>query len=324
VIKLQNLLHEQDPGRKDRWGRPSTSKWYGFDPKTKKYTIGANKGKTYAEVMKAKDPSWIDQTIKSVTDFADKTVENIEVWADKTVENIKTLGVAWFYKNENILLDCYKMLANYLDTPGTILWSILKVHNVIWGSQGKKIRLIFPKENNWEIETVKLFKRLGVITTFFKSVPQAIATVNALTTKGVKATELIIGSHGDGDLLVIPADRNYRFNDNFMAALKNIVTPQTKVFFTACHGADHLYTLVTAANQLGVNGVYGASGIYNPATNTAEKGFYYCQAVSDARLRLLANKSGIGANNFTSNKFLLKSGIGKKISSSPISFLNTI
>jgi len=321
MIKLKDLLHEQN-NVKDIWGRPSTSKWYGFDPRTKKYTIGANKGKTYAEVMKAKDPSWIDRTIKSVSDWANKKVWELEAWADETVENIKNKGIEWFYKNETILLALYKKLTNYLDNPGSILWIILKVHNAFWGSKGKKIRLIFPGGNDWEIETVKLFKRLGVITTLFKSVPHAIATVNALAAKGVKATELIIGSHGDGQLLVIPADRNYRFNDNFMAALKNIITPQTKVFFTACHGADHLYTLVTAANQLGVNGVYGASGIYNPATNTAEKGFYYCQAVSASRLKLLAKKSG--EKNYISNNFLLKSGIGKKISSSPISFLNTI
>ena len=309
-IKLKDLLL-QKKNVKDIWGRPSTSKWYGFDPQTKKYTIGANKGKTYAEVMKAKNPSWIDRIVKSVSD-----------WADETVENIKNKGIDWFYKNETILLGFYKKLTNNLDNPGTILWAILKVYNAFWGSRGKKIRLIFPGGNDWEIETVKLFKNLGVITTFFKSVPQAIATVNALTTKGVKATELIIGSHGNGELLVMPADQNYRFNNNFMKALKNIVTPQTKVFFTACHGADNLYTLVIAANQLGVNGVYAASGIYNPATNTAEKGFYYCQAVSETRLKLLAKKSG--EKNYMSNNFLIKSGIGKKISSSPISFLQTI
>ena len=309
-IKLKDLLL-QKKNVKDIWGRPSTSKWYGFDPRTKKYTIGANKGKTYAEVMKAKNPSWIDRIVKSVSD-----------WADETVENIKNKGIDWFYKNETILLGFYKKLTNNLDNPGTILWAILKVYNAFWGSRGKKIRLIFPGGNDWEIETVKLFKNLGVITTFFKSVPHAIATVNALTTKGVKATELIIGSHGNGELLVMPADQNYRFNNNFMKALKNIVTPQTKVFFTACHGADNLYTLVIAANQLGVNGVYAASGIYNPATNTAEKGFYYCQAVSETRLKLLAKKSG--EKNYMSNNFLIKSGIGKKISSSPISFLQTI
>ena len=39
---------------KDKQGRSSTSKWYGFDPKTKKYTMGPNKGKTHAQVMKSR------------------------------------------------------------------------------------------------------------------------------------------------------------------------------------------------------------------------------------------------------------------------------
>ena len=93
IIKLKDLLHEQ---KKDNWGRPSSSKWYGFDPRTKKYTIGANKGKTYAEVMKAKEPSWVDTVVKSVTDWAAEISQDIEVWVDKTVENIKNKGIEWF------------------------------------------------------------------------------------------------------------------------------------------------------------------------------------------------------------------------------------
>lgn len=323
-VKLKDLLQEQDPKKRivrDNWGRPATSKWYGYDPLTKKYTIGKNKGKTYAEVMKAAAPSWSDQLVKSVTDWVEDIEEDIEGWADETVENIKSKGIEWFYKNENILLALYKLLNIKLDKPYSILGVILKVYNAIWGTKGKKIRLIFPGASGWDLETVKLFKSLGVITTFFNSVPQAIATVTALAARGVKATELIIGSHGDGKSLVMPADWNYCYNDNFMQSLKNIVTPQTKVFFTACHGAESLYTLVTAANQLGVNGVYGATGIYNPATNDA-KGFYYCQAVSDTRLKLLASKSN--TKNYKSNNFLIKSGIGKKISGSPISWLQTV
>jgi hypothetical protein len=36
-------------GNKDKWGRPTTSKWYGFNPKTKKYEFkagGSTSGKT--------------------------------------------------------------------------------------------------------------------------------------------------------------------------------------------------------------------------------------------------------------------------------------
>jgi hypothetical protein len=59
---LDNLQRQYDKGKpgydamgykKDSEGRSSSSKWYGFDPKTKKYTMGPNKGKTHGQVMKA-------------------------------------------------------------------------------------------------------------------------------------------------------------------------------------------------------------------------------------------------------------------------------
>ena len=40
--------------KKDKWGRSKDDKWFGFDPKTKKYTTGPNQGKTHAQVMKSK------------------------------------------------------------------------------------------------------------------------------------------------------------------------------------------------------------------------------------------------------------------------------
>jgi hypothetical protein len=56
---LQRQYYKGKPGyddmgnKKDAQGRPSSSKWYGYDPKAKKYIMGPNKGKTHAEVMKA-------------------------------------------------------------------------------------------------------------------------------------------------------------------------------------------------------------------------------------------------------------------------------
>lgn len=57
---------------------------------------------------------------------------------------------------------------------------------------------------------------------------------------------------------------------------KEIITKDSKVFFTACYGADYLTNLVDSANKLGV-GVYGSRGVYNYITNTSEKGYYYCK-----------------------------------------------
>ena len=79
MIRLKILLSEKDDV-KDKWGRPASSKWYGFDPRTKKYTIGVNKGKTYAEVMKAKEPSAVrpwppDKTKVSNYGFWDSVID---------------------------------------------------------------------------------------------------------------------------------------------------------------------------------------------------------------------------------------------------------
>lgn len=63
IINNANLERQYQKGKpgydkmgykKDSEGRSSTSKWYGFDPKTKKYTMGPNKGKTHAQVMKSR------------------------------------------------------------------------------------------------------------------------------------------------------------------------------------------------------------------------------------------------------------------------------
>jgi len=40
--------------KKDKWGRSKDDKWFGFDPKTKKYTTGPNQGKTHGQVMKSR------------------------------------------------------------------------------------------------------------------------------------------------------------------------------------------------------------------------------------------------------------------------------
>jgi len=49
--------------KKDRWGRPSTSKWYGFDPQTKKYsntTTPNKKSNTTTPKQTIKDNPWDD------------------------------------------------------------------------------------------------------------------------------------------------------------------------------------------------------------------------------------------------------------------------
>jgi hypothetical protein len=65
------------------------------------------------------------------------------------------------------------------------------------------------------------------------------------------------------------------FDTTFLSSFKPLISQNTKVFFTACHGADYLLTLKNAADELGVT-AYGSQGIYNYVTNESEKGFYWC------------------------------------------------
>ena len=60
---VNNYLRQYDKGqagydkmgyKKDKWGRSKDDKWFGFDPKTKKYTTGPNKGKTHGQVLKSR------------------------------------------------------------------------------------------------------------------------------------------------------------------------------------------------------------------------------------------------------------------------------
>ena len=105
---------------------------------------------------------------------------------------------------------------------------------------------------------------------------EALNIVDDMAKNGVKTEELVIGSHGGGEqLLTTQKEGSFTFNNSFLEKVKQIVSPTTKVFFTACHGADYLEVLKDAAEKLGV-GAYASSGVYNYVTNKSEKGFYYC------------------------------------------------
>jgi hypothetical protein len=140
----------------------------------------------------------------------------------------------------------------------------------------KKIRLIFPK-SFWEETALKLVKKLGIITEVFTNLRSAVKFVKNLAKKGVKADEFVIGSHGSEGMLLFTKDEKdeYRFDNDFLNSFKSIIHPGTKVFFTACNGADYLDGLKDAAEKLGV-GAYGSAGLYNYVSNSSEKGYYWC------------------------------------------------
>ena len=54
-MKLKRVSILKVIEKKDKWGRSESDKWYGFDPKTKKYTIGDWKGYTAGSKKEALD-----------------------------------------------------------------------------------------------------------------------------------------------------------------------------------------------------------------------------------------------------------------------------
>jgi hypothetical protein len=155
------------------------------------------------------------------------------------------------------------------------VYLLKKAIELFRGANFNKVRLIFPMRN-WELNSVKLLKEMGVVTGVFTSLDDAKKFCKELIKTGVKADEFVIGSHGEaGKLLMNKTEDIYWFDNSFLNDFKPIIKANTKVFFTACHGADFLETLKNAADTIGV-GVYGSSGVYNYITNSSEKGFYYC------------------------------------------------
>jgi hypothetical protein len=138
----------------------------------------------------------------------------------------------------------------------------------------KKVRLVFPLEN-WEL-LVYLAKAFQIVTGVFRNLGEALKFVSYLSEKNVVTDELVVGSHGYGEtLLMTKEEGSFRFDNSFLLDLKKIVDSNTTIFFTACSGADYLDTLKNAAEKLGV-GVYGSAGLYNYVVNTSERGFYWC------------------------------------------------
>lgn len=175
-----------------------------------------------------------------------------------------------------------------------------------------KVALIFPQNNKIEEVSLNIFKKFGVVPGWFKNIYQALEVVENLKSKGVKAKELIIGSHGDGYKLIMTQGADLQ---QLLDEVKQIIAPNATVFFTACNGADDLKNLKFAAERLGI-GAYGASGIYNPINNQAEKGFYFCSA---KKLDTKALQSGA-----YSNEGLLSNGYCKKVPDSPIKWVNGV
>jgi hypothetical protein len=71
---------------KDKWGRPESSKWFGYNPDTEKYEQGPNKGKTVSQLK---------QPTKKRKTYTVKSGDSLSVIAQKyktTVDSLKRIN----------------------------------------------------------------------------------------------------------------------------------------------------------------------------------------------------------------------------------------
>ena len=149
--------------------------------------------------------------------------------------------------------DAVKEVGKWTLKHNGLSWLIRKVV----GARPNKARLIFPKEG-WETTAIKILEQIGIVTGTYKTLDEANNFFKDLKGNGIVLEELLIGSHGSpGNLLSTQQGgrkgrpKTYRFRTDFLKYVKPIVNSNTKVYFTACRGADKLTMLKEAANYLG-------------------------------------------------------------------------
>ena len=126
-----------------------------------------------------------------------------------------------------------------------------------------KVRVGFPSED-WEGWVFEQLKDLGIVNGIFRNLEESKKWWDAYPTSPT-LKHLFIGSHGKaGNIITIPVDEGGSghvelFDEKFLGPIKPHVDSNTKVFFTACHGADDLVALKHASEYLGCN-CYGCEG----------------------------------------------------------------
>jgi hypothetical protein len=161
---------------------------------------------------------------------------------------------------------------------------VLKNNGLSWlirqvvGTTPTKARLIFPKEG-WETMAVKILEQIGVVSGTYETLDEANNFFKDLKQNGIILEELLIGSHGmpgtllstqkggrkgykeywddetrewtQTDEILWETGMRYSFKTDFLKFVKPVVNSNTKVYFTACKGAEKLTMLKEAADYLG-------------------------------------------------------------------------
>lgn len=190
----------------------------------------------------------------------------------------------------------------------------------------KGLYLTFPKQG-WETIGANLMKLFGVVSGVFSSSDDAIDKIRKVKSKSSDVLdEFVVGSHGDGkELFLSKQGEQPAALQKILEEAGPLIGPNTKVFFTACFGADYLKRLTDASKQLGGIGVYGSAGIYNYITNESQKGFYYCKTTADVEGELKKerqkDKSSTEIPRDEFNKFALEKEYCQKVDSPPINWV---
>jgi len=179
--------------------------------------------------------------------------------------------------------DAVKDVGKFALKNNSLSWLI----RTVVGTRPTKARLIFPKKG-WETTAVKILEQIGVVSGTYETLDEANSFFKDLKQNGIVLEELLIGSHGSpGTLLItsegrfwyekewvsldngevnamgepkgkmvktgkkIPMSKRYSFTTEFLKHIKPVVNSDTKVYFTACKGADKLTMLKEAADYLG-------------------------------------------------------------------------
>ena len=196
----------------------------------------------------------------------------------------------------------------------------------------KGLYLTFPRQG-WETFGATLAKLFGVVSGVFTNSSDAIEKINKVKQKvNEPLDEFVVGSHGGGQELFMSQDGEQpEAVTKILDEAKPLIDSNTKVFFTACYGADYLKRLTEASKQLGGVGVYGSAGIYNYITNKSEKGFYYCKTSADVSNELQNKKnseygkgSGPQPTKDEFNSFALEKGYCKKVDQAPINWVKNL
>ena len=166
------------------------------------------------------------------------------------------------------------------------------------GTTPTKARLIFPKDG-WENIAVKILEQIGVVTGTYETLSEANKFFKDLKVNNIILEELLIGSHGSPGTLLVTSQgqvyyekewvkvdggevnamgepegemvltgkkshvsKRYSFRTDFLKHIKPVVNSNTKVYFTACKGAEKLTMLKEAADYLGCE-CYACMGTNN-------------------------------------------------------------